>query len=228
MKYAFIVVFLFFNTGFSEETGIIKVIYKKSYVSSEFHEKNSFFRNIEYTLIFSNAEGIFKFEEKLQNDGDRINRRAIGIGGGKGIYYKNIKKKEKIHQFEFSGEQLLISYPINQYSWNIKKETKQILGKICYKATAEYKEETKAFGEKIIHLTAWFTPDIPVSFGPAGYDGLPGLVMEVTIGNLKFYADSIKTVSTSEFSIERPVEGRKMTHTESLEYLDKLYKKISN
>jgi GLPGLI family protein len=33
-----------------------------------------------------------------------------------------------------------------------------------------------------VTITAWYTPEIPVSQGPEGYWGLPGLILEVNDG----------------------------------------------
>ena len=33
---------------------------------------------------------------------------------------------------------------------------------------------------KTIDIVAWYTPQIPVSHGPAEFGGLPGLILELT------------------------------------------------
>lgn len=53
-------------------------------------------------------------------------------------------------------------------SWSLEEDTETICGYLCRKATGEYG------GRK---WTAWYTTDIPVSFGPWKMCGLPGLVM---------------------------------------------------
>ena len=38
----------------------------------------------------------------------------------------------------------------------------------------------------------WFTPEIPIPFGPIGIDGLPGVVLEASEkGKMYFYATKI-------------------------------------
>ena len=36
---------------------------------------------------------------------------------------------------------------------------------------------------KEITISAWYTPQIPVSAGPGNYHGLPGLILEVNDGS---------------------------------------------
>tara|TARA_R110000751_G_scaffold287399_1_gene392086 strand:- start:1265 stop:1525 length:261 start_codon:yes stop_codon:yes gene_type:complete len=41
-------------------------------------------------------------------------------------------------------------------------------------------------------FTAWYTPEIPVQYGPYVYSGLPGLILEVQVGeDLVFKATAI-------------------------------------
>jgi GLPGLI family protein len=47
-------------------------------------------------------------------------------------------------------------------------------------------------GEKQdILVTAWYAPDIPVRFGPIGYGGLPGLILELQNESATFYVTKI-------------------------------------
>lgn len=69
----------------------------------------------------------------------------------------------------FSENNYLIKEVMQKINWKIEKETKTLLGYTCQMATGVCK------GRK---YTAWFTTDIPVSFGPWKLQGLPGLIME--------------------------------------------------
>lgn len=54
--------------------------------------------------------------------------------------------------------------------WELGKDTKNILGYKCTVATAKYRGR---------EYEAWFTADIPLSYGPLWFGGLPGLIMEI-------------------------------------------------
>lgn len=66
-------------------------------------------------------------------------------------------------------QRYLITEIPDKIDWKIDKETKDLLGYTCQKATGICK------GRK---YTAWFTTDIPASFGPWKLQGLPGLILE--------------------------------------------------
>lgn len=66
-------------------------------------------------------------------------------------------------------QRYLIKENSEKINWKIDKETKNLLGYTCQKATGICK------GRK---YTAWFTTDIPASFGPWKLHGLPGLILE--------------------------------------------------
>lgn len=55
--------------------------------------------------------------------------------------------------------------------WNFSDEdTDPIMGYDCRKATAEFAGRS---------YTAWFTPEIPLPFGPYKFGGLPGLILKL-------------------------------------------------
>lgn len=59
----------------------------------------------------------------------------------------------------------------NTIVWKLGNQTKAICGYVCKEATAEYGGRT---------WTAWYTTDIPLSFGPWKFVGLPGLVLAIS------------------------------------------------
>jgi len=84
----------------------------------------------------------------------------------------------------FNGNNYLIKEDFEKISWKIDQETSEILGYKCQKATGKCKGRT---------YTAWFTTDIPASFGPWKLNGLPGLILEAfdTSGRIKFTCTKI-------------------------------------
>ncbi|MDR1984814.1 MAG: GLPGLI family protein [Prevotellaceae bacterium] len=54
--------------------------------------------------------------------------------------------------------------------WKIEKETKEIAGNKCQKATCNFRGR---------NYVAWFTNEIPISEGPWKFNGLPGLIVKV-------------------------------------------------
>ena len=57
-------------------------------------------------------------------------------------------------------------------------------------------------------VVAWYTPQIPVSHGPAEYWGLPGLILEVNAGNTTMLCSKIVMNPKEELKIEAPDKGK--------------------
>ncbi|WP_281756611.1 GLPGLI family protein, partial [Neptunitalea chrysea] len=109
---------------------------------------------------------------------DDIDSKMPLIGGrGLGVQYRNLVTKEKYYQQKF-GAYYLVKQPVIDDDWVITKETKKLQGYTCYKAI--FYRELVDGKQKV---TAWFTPQLSVPFGPSGFDGLPGLILQVQYGN---------------------------------------------
>jgi GLPGLI family protein len=70
---------------------------------------------------------------------------------------------------------------------------------------------------KQILVTAWYTPQIPVSNGPGEYWGLPGLILEVSSGRTTVLCTEIVLNPSEKISIEAPNKGEKMDRKEYTE-----------
>jgi GLPGLI family protein len=75
--------------------------------------------------------------------------------------------------------------------WHIDyKKTKIIDGYKCY--YAEYKGKGLWWEFKPEKpISAWFTNGIPLPFGPLHYNGLPGLIIELNVENVRYTATKI-------------------------------------
>ena len=102
------------------------------------------------------------------------------------IIRKNFKenKFQNVLSFAFPKQHLEESMSLE---WQIQSEQDSILGLLCYRATTMYG------GRK---YNAWFAPSIPIPDGPYVFNGLPGLIMQVS-DEKDWFTFRIKNISTS-------------------------------
>ncbi len=88
------------------------------------------------------------------------------------------------------------------------------------KAKEETKDGTKtSFMDQIelpkeITITAWYMPEIPVSQGPEGYWGLPGLILEVNDGKTTILCSKIVLNPKDKAEIKAPSNGKEVSQKE--------------
>jgi GLPGLI family protein len=141
----------------------------------------------EFQLDINRSESFFYFKDKLYED-DKIKRLAKTFCGSSDFYI-NTEKNLKIKINYFAEKKYFIN-DTTRYDWTIYNESKIIDNKICYKATTINKTLiNNTIKEK--EIVAWFYPEIPISFGPKGYDGLPGLIMELQDDKVTFVVNQI-------------------------------------
>lgn len=104
-------------------------------------------------------------------------------------------------------------------NWKITSEFKFIDNYKCYKATSVMIVESpnKTFNHPVI---AWFCPDLPYSFGPNGYGGLPGLILELQVRNGVYGVKKIDFKTKESFDIKELKEIKIMLQKEVDAILD--------
>jgi len=116
--------------------------------------------------------------------------------------YIDLNKNNKTELVELMTRLFLIENEIESQAWKPGTKLKKIQGYICQEATMKRSEET---------ITAWFTPNIPISIGPDNYGGLPGLILAVDInGENLILAISVNLTPPPDDSISKPKEGKKI------------------
>ncbi|MCL1974392.1 MAG: GLPGLI family protein [Bacteroidetes bacterium] len=120
------------------------------------------------------------------------------------LVYKNHLDRLMQSQANVGGKEYLIEEPLTEIKWKVGRKKRNISGYNCIEATAK-----TANGAPI---TAWYTPDIPISDGPSSYWGLPGLILFIDIndGMRVFSCTSIEQANDL-LSIEAPSAGEKMS-----------------
>ncbi|MEO1011808.1 MAG: GLPGLI family protein [Bacteroidota bacterium] len=57
-------------------------------------------------------------------------------------------------------------------------------------------------------ITAWYTPEIPISQGPGPYWGLPGLILEVNDGRTAILCSKLELNPKGKLKLEEPTKGK--------------------
>lgn len=179
------------------------------------------FENQKFQLIASESESLFFGIKKLNSNVTRAEKLASIFSGNKDVFYSNTKYI--IVEKEISGNKLLIKKEKNFLQWNLSKEKKTIGKYMCYKATGKILETNYKNEQKESQVVAWYCPQINYSFGPMGYNGLSGVILELQISKTIYYATRVVIKKESINKIEEPTEGRIMTEIQFNEFSKKLY-----
>lgn len=125
----------------------------------------------EYVLNFKNEESYYYYNPPLDIDEQPYN---VGSKAGLNSFYTNNTTDSIIEISQYLGN---IAH--NPLDWEITNKTKIIGGYKCRQAVATEKLYSRQGHYNHIKVIAWFAPDIPASFGPKYYKGLPGLILEI-------------------------------------------------
>ncbi len=195
-----------------------------------------------YILTFNKDESIYKEQEKLDNNPMMGGIQIMTGSFMPGPQYKDLKTGQMVEEKEFFGKEFLITDSIPKLDWKLGKESKQIGEYVVFKATAikkvdsldlqmarpkkqddKEKDETDTTDQdpmdlieipKEIEVTAWYTPQIPVSNGPGEYGGLPGLIMELSVNRTTILCSKIVLNAKKADKIEQPKKGKKVSREE--------------
>tara|TARA_R110001632_G_scaffold114733_4_gene226163 strand:+ start:26884 stop:27717 length:834 start_codon:yes stop_codon:yes gene_type:complete len=190
-----------------------------------------------YTLSFNKSESAFKENAKLDAPGTGGGRRW-GASNGQGSIYKNVKDKKMIEDIEQFSKRFLIVEEMEMPQWEMTGETRKIGQYTSYKATMVKVDNTIDWGSifsrrgkgdqkkdstkvkekkpevKTQIVTAWYTPQIPVSAGPAEYWGLPGLILEINVGRTTMLCTEIVINPEKSIEIKEPTKGKEVSRDE--------------
>ena len=185
-----------------------------------------------FILTFDKNTSVYKEDEALAPPSTGSRMIFISSDGGSDVLFKDIKNQSITNQKETFGKQFIIKDRLKPIEWELHSDTKNIGNYNCYKATytkeieesmmtfsssdEEQKEEepTTAPVMKTITVTAWYTPQIPVSNGPESYQGLPGLILEVNDGDLTILCSKITINPKKAIEISEPKKGKQVTQEE--------------
>ena len=186
-------VLILFTTNF-----IYSQVNRSGLISYERKESVIFHKAREYELHFDSN---FSFLKEIYSKEDYENRNKnvpkhiqeiYDVGPDfENIYYFFDLVNDKFYFKSFLLLQYAVAEDDLRFEWEIKSETKTILGYKCQRATS------KVFRGR--NYEAWFTSEIPIPFGPWKANGLPGVILE-------FYdLDKLIHFKANEISLNKKV-----------------------
>ncbi|RYZ23286.1 MAG: GLPGLI family protein [Chitinophagaceae bacterium] len=188
-----------------------------------------------FELLFGNGKSLYRAVPSA--DGGNGDISLQGPGGGTMMVrsmgslndetFVDLTKRERIDKTEQFGREFVVADSIRPLAWKFADETKTILGKTARKAYAqrigtrmsmsfENGEMKRTPMPDTSTIVAWFTTEIPASFGPAEFQGqLPGLVLEVDVNNGRFIYKAVELSPKVSLSAIREPKGKRLTPAEA-------------
>lgn len=162
-----------------------------------------------FTYSFEDNKSIYKFDRwspktkipKYKKEADE-----------ESIWYFDFAAGKMNMQKQIAGTNFVISDSIPKIEWKITNENREIAGYNCRKAVG------KIMGD--VYVFAFYTDDITISGGPCSINGLPGMILGLTIPRL--YTSFIATkvdVSFNNASEIKPIVAKKTYDLVSLKTL---------
>jgi GLPGLI family protein len=157
-------------------------------------------RKENFELTFANNQSLWKAVEQENDDATTMSDGGgaqihMIVAGSNDVLYCNFQTGKRTEKREFLDKTFIVDDSISSLKWKMTGETKTILNHNCMKALATRistqtrmtmdngKMERKEV-QDTANIVAWFTNEIPVSAGPAEYQGqLPGLILEMDVNN---------------------------------------------
>ncbi|MHA7942340.1 GLPGLI family protein [Formosa sp. 3Alg 14/1] len=181
-----------------------KVIYTASYIKKETKNPTNAAliksaKDVNLELLFTPTVSLFKGVNFMKSDLDKgINLTSI-FSGFENQFYNNLETKEFLKRtIGPDNEPYLVQEDNGLYKWTITNESKQIGKYKCFKAILN-NNNTK------FPTSAWFTPELPVGFGPREYQGLPGVILLLENPHIVFTATKVSINSKENaLEIEKP------------------------
>ncbi|MBE7634690.1 GLPGLI family protein [Tenacibaculum finnmarkense] len=128
-----------------------------------------------FTLKYEKEHSYFYMNKHIPLNKLYANIASVLIKGHR-PWFQNNKNKEVVYKEEIKNKTYAVIHDEKFSNWELLGDTKIIEGYTCYKAV---RKELEYGNKKTNIITAWYTPEIPVSYGPAGNGGLPGLILQL-------------------------------------------------
>lgn len=183
---------------------------------------------VKLQLLFNKEFSKFSLQKTIEDSDVKL---AIAWANCGNTIYNDLKTKKSYYNSESNSmgivkkDEFLIYNDLGD-NWIETTESKKIDEFDCYKATKIIEFSTKK-GLQKKEITAWYCPKIPYSFGPKGYCGLPGLILELTDKNVTFIVEKF-SLKDNSVEISIPKNGKLISNDEYQNILKDRFEEAKN
>ena len=162
-----------------------------------------------WTYSFIDNKSIFRFNRWSEKT--RIPKNLKDQDEENSWYY-DFNSKTMSSQKQVVGSNIVINDSIAPIEWKITNENREIAGYNCRKAVG------KIFGD--VYIFAFYTDDILISGGPISINGLPGMILGLTIPRLytSYIATKVNLTVSNPTEI-KPITSKKTYSTQEFRNL---------
>ncbi|MGS2763819.1 GLPGLI family protein [Sinomicrobium sp. M5D2P9] len=143
--------------------------------------------DMRYALRYNGHQSYFEELPRVPHD-EFMGKAASIIAYSDRPWHQDAKKNTPFRNKKIKDSMYIVSHKDRMEGWTLQNESKDIDGYTCYKAT---KHHVQYYTEIEFIIEAWYTPEIPVPYGPAGFGGLPGLILQLERSHVIFVADKV-------------------------------------
>lgn len=175
---------------------------------------NAYAENVHYILVANNEYSYFELEESLgkarssHHDNMLYTMAKLAPSFNKEVY-ANYIEDSIVFIRNLAASDYTVKRDFYDFDWEIKEDTKQILGLEARKANGNYIHPST---HEEMKVEAWFVPSISLQSGPDIFMGLPGLIAEVHLKQAVVTA--IKIESNSKTEIKKINDAKAMSQKE--------------
>ncbi len=154
-------------------------------------------RNEDFALYFNDTCAIFK--PIYSEEADPLMWTTT-----KNTVYQNKNTDEKLTILSFAGQEAYVKDTMAHRRWQVTESKRIIAGYECRKAVWQKNDSTR--------LYAWFCLEIEPTFGPEGFDGLPGMILGLATedGGVIYFAKSVEVMNPPKEQLEIELKKKKV------------------
>ena len=214
-----IIISIFFITSSYAQQFISKAVIEYEVVSNiqkttasfswlqDLKDKLPTFKTAYYKFTFADDRSIYKFDRW-----DEQSRKIPDFwkkGDEENVWFSDYKTGKLNMQKNIWGSDVSVEDSIRKLQWKITNENRIIAGFNCRKAVAIMFDS--------VYVFAFYTDEILIPGGPCSINGLPGMIMGVTIPRLytSWIATKVMVTGVNESEI-KPVYAKKSVTLENL------------